>query len=337
MEGQCDADGGYLYIDPKKTATSFTFEQGQEGDRVLWWAEVTGGLRTTESYTRSLKKVLSIVTIQEDVLPVGSFKYNVHKHASDVDIFESLEICCCVDDAKRIAAQNIQNIIRLVKANVDIYFGDFKAGEDHRFDINIGEWQDGQLFDYDIEQIHEELAKLHEDRVLPTDEFERLLDYLADSPDEKQWEELSSSLKEYKVLRWSPNEILQGFKSLPGGSKLSLEDALNQQTLVKIDVWARINERYIEVTNFFLIAVVNRKGKQIGLLTQELPDYVESISKDVVFYSSAEHRKSLRPSRDSGHLLCSKVTSRLLRRSHLSSQRMRPLSIRSLVKSKCYQ
>ena len=294
MEGQCDANGGYLYVDPKKTNTSFTFEQGAEGDKVLWQAEVTGGLRTTESYTRSLKKVLDIVTIQEDILPVGSFKYNVHKYPGDVDVFESLRICCCIDDAKRVATQHIQNIVKLIKANTEIYFGDFKAGEDHRFDINIGEWEDGQLYDYDVNQIRQELSQLHDDKVLPTDEFERLLDYLVESPDVDQWEELSSSLKEYRVLRWTAAEILQGFKLLPGGSKLSLGDALNQQTLVKIDVWARINEKYIEVTNFLMIELTDAKGRQIALLTQELPDYVESISKDVRFYSSPEHRKTLK-------------------------------------------
>ena len=64
--------------------------------------------------------------------------------------------------------------------------------------------------------------------------------------------------------------------------------------MVKIDVWARVNGRYIEVTNIFLIAAVNSAGRVIENLTQDLPDYVKSVGNDVRLYSSEDHRKTLK-------------------------------------------
>jgi hypothetical protein len=73
-----------------------------------------------------------------------------------------------------------------------------------------------------------------------------------------------------------------------------LEDALGQKTLVKLDAWAKVNGRWLEVTNFFLINAVDASGNIIEQLTQEMPDYIKSMSKDVKHYSSPEHLKTLK-------------------------------------------
>ena len=293
MSQLCDRNGGYLYTD-KNSQTSFTFEKGDVTDQVLWEADVTGGLRTTASYTNSLKKALEIVTIQDDVLPVGSFKYNIHKYPGDVDIFEHLSVCCCIDDAKRVAVRRIQDIVRKIRASDDIYLGDFKAGEDDRFSVDLGKWSNDTLLGYNERRIVSDVERLYQQDLLAESEFEQFKKYALPNPSEEEWQKLKDYAREFKVLRWSMDELARGFKVLPGNMRLSLGDALDQQTLVKIDMWAKINGKYLEVTNFFMINVVNRSGKRVYLLTQELPDYVVSMSNDVRFYSSPQHRKTLK-------------------------------------------
>jgi hypothetical protein len=293
MQGLCDSKGGYFYED-KKSKSIFKFDQGGESADKLWEAEVTGGLRTTSSYTHSLKSVIDIITIKEDVMPVGSFKYNVHKYPGDIDIFEHLNVCCCVDDAKNVATKRIQGIIQKLRSATDVYFGDFKTGEDRRFDINVGHWDGEDLVDYDSSRIRSDVNSLYQQGLISKDEFDEFLEILKDNPNEEEWKSTQEFLKEFKTLRWTAEELSQGYKILPGNLRITLGDALNHQTLVKIDLWARINDKYTEVTNFFLIAAVNSNGKRVALLTQELPDYVLSISRDVVFYSEPEHRKTLK-------------------------------------------
>lgn len=262
--------------------------------------EVTGGLRTPESYTHTLNKVLEVVTIQKGTLPVGSFKYNIHKYPGDVDIFEKVDTCCTLDDAKDRIVTELQQMIKRVKASQDIYLGDFKAGKDERFEINIGSWSepsldgDMSLTGYNYKTVRREVQELHDEKLISDDEFSHFKTLIIENPSFDEWQDLSDTLREYTVLRWTGNDILQGFLILPGSEKLMLRDALAQGTLVKIDVWARINSRYMEVTNFFMLTASDNKGKKLVQLTQPLPDYEKSISRDVIFYSSEEHRKTLK-------------------------------------------
>ena len=73
-----------------------------------------------------------------------------------------------------------------------------------------------------------------------------------------------------------------------------MDEALEQQTLIKIDIWARINGRYLEITNFFMLEAGDRQGKKLAQFTKSLPNYEESIAADVRMYSNPETRKTLK-------------------------------------------
>lgn len=286
------ADGKPMYI----LIRNFSVK----GEKRKSLQEVTGGLRTSASYTHTLQEILNIITITKGTMPVGSFKYNVHKYPGDIDIFERYNACCSVDEAKKSAAAEIQQILIRVKAAPDTYLGDFKAGEDLRYSINIGKWEnvDGQetLVGYDKKKVESNIRNLRKQKLITQEELDHLLSMILDVNDltHEKWDELQDQIKTHEVLRWNTQEITQGFKLLPGAEKISLEDAIAQRTLVKIDLWSRINSKYMEVTNFFMITATDFAGGKIETLTKELPDYEISIAKDVRFYSSAEHRKTLK-------------------------------------------
>lgn len=324
---------------------------------------VTGGLRTTESYPRSMRDIVDLITIQKNVMPVGSFKYNVHKYPSDIDILEQVKVCCSVDDAKNRVAKSIQEVATRVRSAPDVYLGDFKAGRDERFELDLGQWTTdrsvmlpaqyqrrtftnndeareqesvrvaqivrewlevfglappllmskkslsgndtadniGQgeefLVGFDPARVEEEAKRLRRERLISFDELKRITALLAEmgtNPTKSQWEELSDIFRDHSVLRWNASEIAQGYKVLPGAEMLTLADAIAQKTLVKMDIWALVGGRYMEVTNFFLVSAINAAGGEIEMLTQSLPDYEKSIAKDVRFYSSPNHRKTLK-------------------------------------------
>ncbi len=256
--------------------------------------EVTGGLRTSASYTHTLQEILSIVTISGDTMPVGSFKYNVHKYPGDVDIFEKYDACCSIEEAQTAAANAFKQIIIKTKATPNTYLGDFKAGEDDRYSIDIGKWENDVLVGYNKSKIERSIKNLRKQRLISQSDLDLLLSLVKTNLDVSEWDKLSSNLRQNQVLRWNAQEIMQGFKLLPGAERIELEDAIAQRTLVKVDLWSRINGRYMEVTNFFMINAIDKSGKRIATLTQEMPDYKESIAKDVRFYSSPEHRKTLK-------------------------------------------
>jgi hypothetical protein len=255
---------------------------------------VTGGLRTNASYTHNFNEILDIITLSPNIMPVGSFKYNVHKYPSDIDIFESFDMCCSIDTVKIAAKNAIQQIVLRVKSADHVYLGDFKAGEDARYKVDIGEWQADELLGYEVLNISSAITDLLDSKLILRDDYEVLHDLLHDDPTREEWDRLNEMLRDYKVLRWTSQEILQGFKILPGSEKILLESALAQNTLVKIDLWAKVNGRFMEVTNFFSINVLNEQGEKTASLTKELSDYAASLAADVRLYSSVEHRKTLK-------------------------------------------
>ncbi len=87
------------------------------------------------------------------------------------------------------------------------------------------------------------------------------------------------------IVRWEDFELLQGYKFLPGNKKITLEKAIQDPTIVKLDVWAPVNGRYIEASNFLILEEVDKNGK-IRLLNGPQPDYLNSIREDIQLYFS---------------------------------------------------
>lgn len=90
------------------------------------------------------------------------------------------------------------------------------------------------------------------------------------------------------IIRWSDHELLKGYKILPGGYRVDLERALMDQTIVKLDIWAPIEGRYVEVSNFLIIEVEEPDGTTYPLNGLQ-PDYIESIKGDVDTYFNKDN------------------------------------------------
>jgi cell division protein ZapA (FtsZ GTPase activity inhibitor) len=96
-------------------------------------------------------------------------------------------------------------------------------------------------------------------------------------------------------IHWTKDEIKMGKKLVVdpvtcNQKILKLSDALFNG-VVKLDLWAPINGRYIEVTNFIIPTLV-KDGKEFNL-NGEQPDYISSIAKDVIdYYNVGNYFKS---------------------------------------------
>src|SRR5690606_11974822 len=64
---------------------------------------------------------------------------------------------------------------------------------------------------------------------------------------------LNFIFRERKIIRWNESDLLKKYKILPGNLKIKLNEALQYQTFVKLDVIAFINNKFIELTNFFIL------------------------------------------------------------------------------------
>lgn len=89
--------------------------------------------------------------------------------------------------------------------------------------------------------------------------------------------------KEKFVLRWSPEEILRGYKILPGNKKMTIEEAVSMKGVLKMDIIVYSNGRFIEESTFFILE--RPDGSLINLPDNFYELFVEALKKDIKKYS----------------------------------------------------
>lgn len=245
---------------------------------VLKTREITG-------LTRETQKLINLVTTRPGVLPVGSFKYKVHKYPSDIDIFEQVRSCCTKEQAINQIKSKFQEMAKKIKAQPGVYLGDFKAGIDSRFDIN--------LKPYDYEYVQNHIRLLVAQNLLTNQEYNEMEKLAKKNPSNKDLEDLAEKVRLLKTIRWNLDEMIAGRKEIRGNVEIDLKDAITHDGIVKIDIWAKYNNRYNEITNFFLLIYKDKEGNE-HVLNAKLGDRLEAIEKDIKKYSSKSHYNPLK-------------------------------------------
>jgi hypothetical protein len=210
------------------------------------------------SYTNDIKRAINLVSIDSNnAVPFGSFIFKAQSYPSDIDVIESVSDCCSEKKVFEKMYNILHELINRIDKTKNYFFSEIKAGRDDRFNINIGEREGKFIMNYDYEYILTQIDDLFKHGLLSKDELRRLQQIVTPQIDNDNFDELKEFFRLKSTIRWSRDEIFQGYKFLPGNKMITLLQAISQKTPVKIDVWAPINGKYIEVTNFFILRVAN--------------------------------------------------------------------------------
>lgn len=248
--------------------------------------------RNPKSYTKDTLEYIHLITIDPDAIPVGSQKFKVHKYPGDIDMFEKIEECCTLKDARFNIAERMRQMGRNIKSTPNVFLGDCKAGLDDRYYIDLGIWNNNILEDYHPIRIRNKLHMLHYEGLLNDNEHKNLVKHVVFSPTKKKWDSLYDELRKFYILRWSLNELIRGFKIVKS-KVFRLEDVITHPTVVKIDLFAPVNNRYNEITNFMVLTYKDTQGF-VHPINITLKDRTESLTTDILKYSSDEYKDNLK-------------------------------------------
>lgn len=218
--------------------------------------------RPLSSYTNEAIKNIKLLSFNQRKLAniFGSVVFKVQKYPSDIDLIEIYENCCNIDQVVSLFASRLQIIVQQILQTKNHYFSEFKAGLDKRYEIDLGSFINGD-FKPNINLIGQKTLELFNNNLLNSDEVKVIHEVLMSNIyGGEQYDTLNYIFRERMILRWSANEILNGFKELPGNIIMSLTEALKMKTHVKIDMIVLINGFFIEVTNFLLLVDVKSDG-----------------------------------------------------------------------------
>ena len=348
-------------------------------------------LRNPKSYSKTIRKIIDLITIENDVYPVGSQQYKIHGYPSDIDLMEKIKVCCDIVDTIGYVAKHLKKIAKRIKTTDRIYLGDFKAGVDDRFDHEIGwinlnnklvgfkpkaikqklydsytygfyttiqnikelEYIDNPVFEdffnslrnkqivvggeknklgdwydknkTDKHNINQSDYKFWEkylkkcpkqftwvdkqiqylnifnktktSGLLSQEEYSKLIILLPNnSKDIHKWEKFRDEYRKFLVFRWNIDELIAGEKIVKRKNttmKVSLKSALLHESVVKLDVWAKVNNNYIEITNYLLLMYLDKKGNPKYVNTP-MGDYIQKLIYDINHYTKSENPKYMK-------------------------------------------
>lgn len=242
--------------------------------------------RPQKSLSLDTIEAIDIITLDKAYPPniVGSFKYIVHEYPADIDMFESYNGCCSLEKVSKDIADKFKEIAQRIKSKTDIYLGDFKAGIDHRYYVNIGKNTNNKLHFYNPENIRKTILDLKEKNLYSEEEANELLLKVIEHPTIQEYNELDNLLQKRYTIRWTIDELFSGVKVLPLDVEITLEEAVSQKGVVKIDIWVYLNNRYIEMTNWYMLTYEDSEGR-VHNLSVKPEKYESSILKDLKHYN----------------------------------------------------
>ena len=254
-------------------------------------------------YELETQKVIDLITLSDDIEPVGSSKYKVHKYPSDIDLFEPVIGCCTINAVRLPMANKIKNIIENIQKEQNIYFSRFQCGYDRRYDIYWGEERNGKVIDFDPFIAKREIRNLRRQELLNEDEFQNAMKLVKDNPTVSEYLKLYYFFRRFMALDWNESEILRGYKEARGNKHIYLDDSLIDNSLVKLDIWAELpypdmknKKRYVEITNWFLVQVKDSLG-DVQTLSIVQQDRIKSLRADIYKYNSDKYFDPLKASK----------------------------------------
>lgn len=222
-----------------------------------------------DGYSEDALKILNTMSFSEgkDVKILGSMSLRSQVYAGDYDAYETIKTKGSKEDALDDLVKKFKQIIKEVQLIPNTYIGDIKSG-------SIEEWKIiGEPFHH--EKSIQKLEELFSSKIISKEVFEEGKKKIKPNPSKL---ELLALQREFRpnVLRWTPKEVLLGFKRLQDGRKFTLKEAFQTPIITKLDVvsWVQ-NNRF---TDFSMIYEFKHNSQS---LNKELSNIEDSIKKNI--------------------------------------------------------
>jgi hypothetical protein len=196
-------------------------------------------------YTPDIIKIIDCITLSQGdknkFIIQGSSGLSSQIYYGDYDILEKVDENIfknvkSYDDYINKIVKRFQDIIKELLSMKLVYIGDFKCGE-------IPEWNVSNI---------SQLKKLYSKKIINQDELETAINEF----DCKS----CFRTRRFGVIKWSPQDILNGYIILRDNSKYTLYDAIKSTSaLTKLDIIAYIDNKFIEVSIIYNIIYKNKE------------------------------------------------------------------------------
>jgi hypothetical protein len=207
--------------------------------------------KTIEMLNNKVGDLVTAFGIHGKIKLVGSQQRRGLLYVSDTDILTLLK------DSPKLLARYFKEVMLEIPRR-SYYFMDFKCGLDKRRVYNFDE---------------DDLATYLKNPLIPRSYAKKVK--------EAKGEERVKLIRDLFILRWKPQDIIQGFIKLIDGTDYTLTEALLDDTIIKLDIIIPVADRFAEVSEMYIY-------------TQQSGDVAKSLAADIEMYRHANSMKSLK-------------------------------------------
>lgn len=154
------------------------------------------------------QKLNTILPNKSGIIIHGTFASGHSKYISDVD----LEVYLNIDKDKNTLVKDLQDIIKRIEGDNDIFFSDCMIGLDNRYnklDMNLNKNLSFPTYDY--EKCNSEIKELYREKVITKKEFEELSKFIIKNPNYMEIIGLKLMIEDkLKFIHWTSKQLLAG-------------------------------------------------------------------------------------------------------------------------------
>ena len=230
--------------------------------------------RLPEDFSADVVEVLGLMSLTDlrHLRLMGSGALKAQLYAGDYDAFEVVPVRSVASVVK-----TFQSRVRALMNRTSTYVGDIKSGM-------VAEWkvvedeariEQGNVRGYRPDLIKRRVETLFEDGIIGREERNKAMEMLKPRVTPSELLDIKRELR-YHIVRWTPQEVLRGKKTLVDGRTFTLEEAFQTPTITKMDVvaWVQGNR----FTDFSVIYEF-RKGKTI--LNPAMVDIEQGLKENI--------------------------------------------------------
>lgn len=221
--------------------------------------------KNEESLKNKTKKTIALISFNNQKPSLyGSISFKSILYASDYDLFTIVNYDNkSLSEVKNQIRNHFLKILKRINRNDNVFFTDFKCGLNNELYQNLKHLNEIKAFYKSKKSL---LTKEQYDFIKRCDDVDELMEYT----------------RKLYILRWTQEEIRKGYKMV-NKKKKTFDDAIEDNTLIKIDVIAQIDNEFIEFSNLFEFYNKDRVINEKNILVSGLKR-IKELREDVKFY-----------------------------------------------------
>jgi predicted nucleotidyltransferase len=244
-----------------------------------------------ESFNEDILRAISAITYDEkNIVLAGSFIRKSMRDSSDIDISEKFDSRYTDEDV----AHALQIIIKKILKHPEYILLDIKSGLNPNFIDkfnHLGYIKNTIIYDYDYKSTLNEIKE--NKQYIDKKQYHDLIKSMKPDPNLKEYFDMREKIRKIISLRWTPDEVLQGWKYV-NEQPYNLSDSI-KTFVTKLDM-AFINMGfYTEISNIFMTESSSKYGLTFLPITPNIQNYDEAIKYNLLeFLVHGKYLKALK-------------------------------------------